>query len=227
MSERLVKCCIDYPRGGLDIPSYAALEMTKKWPPGQVLRVSFLDNEFAQADVVAQYAAEWSKFANITMDFSSKGRAHIRISFRSSGSWSVIGIDAFDVPSYEPTMNFGWLRQGLPQDEARAVVLHEFGHALGLIHEHQNPAGGIPWNKDAVYASLSGPPNKWDRAGIEHNMFETYNKDRTQYTVVDLESIMRYPIDPRWVTDPAYAVGFNAGLSDVDKAFIALQYPRD
>jgi len=29
------------------------------------------------------------------------------------------------------------------------TVLHEFGHALGLIHEHQNPAsGGFKWNRE-------------------------------------------------------------------------------
>ena len=52
------------------------------------------------------------------------------------------------------------------------MILHEFGHALGLIHEHQNPIQAIDWNKPAVIADLSGPPNNWDRDTIEHNMFE-------------------------------------------------------
>ena len=48
-------------------------------------------------------------------------------------------------------MNYGWLTPESAQDEVRRVVLHEFGHALGLIHEHQNPkGGGIEWNRDAV-----------------------------------------------------------------------------
>ena len=44
-------------------------------------------------------------------------------------------------------MSFGWLSQDLPEDQFRAVVLHEFGHALGLIHEH--PAR---WNRPALGA---------------------------------------------------------------------------
>jgi len=37
----------------------------------------------------------------------------------------------------------------------RPTVLHEFGHALGLIHEHQSPfKGGFEWNKDEVRGSL-------------------------------------------------------------------------
>ncbi len=32
-----------------------------------------------------------------------------------------------------------WLTPESSDDEIRRVVSHEFGHALGLIHEHQNP----------------------------------------------------------------------------------------
>ena len=33
----------------------------------------------------------------------------------------------------------------------RATVLHEFGHAIGLIHEHQSPfKGGFEWNREEV-----------------------------------------------------------------------------
>jgi len=36
-------------------------------------------------------------------------------------------------------MNLGFLDGG--------TAAHEFGHAIGLAHEHQNPAGGIQWNE--------------------------------------------------------------------------------
>lgn len=45
----------------------------------------------------------------------------------------------------------------LTAGEPRPLVPHEFGHAVGLIHEHQNPEGGVPWSRDAVVADLSGP----------------------------------------------------------------------
>ena len=35
-------------------------------------------------------------------------------------------------------------------------MLHEFGHALGLIHEHQSPfPGGFEWNREAVSEDTS------------------------------------------------------------------------
>lgn len=43
-----------------------------------------------------------------------------------AGSWSYIGTDATRLPLESFTMNLGFVD--------RTTVLHEFGHALGLIH---------------------------------------------------------------------------------------------
>jgi hypothetical protein len=102
-------------------------------------------------------------------------------------------------------------------------VLHEFGHALGLIHEHQSPASGIPWNRDAVYTSLSGSPNYWDRQTIDANLFQAYDQAETNYTRTDPDSIMMYPIPPSW-TDGKYTVGLNSALSRTDLEFIRQIY---
>jgi hypothetical protein len=121
-------------------------------------------------------------------------------------------------------MNFGWLTPDSSDDEVRRVVLHEFGHALGLIHEHQNPSGGIQWNKDAVKRDLSGPPNNWPPDVIEHNMFELYKNSDTNYTKLDPGSIMMYPIPVSWTTN-GFSVGLNSDLSKTDESFIRQQYP--
>ncbi len=220
-----IRCCIDYPQRGTDMPSYAALIDAKKWPNGQVLSVRFLDGDPAVQAKVAQYAKTWSSFANITFAFGNDSAAQIRISFKYSGSWSTIGTDALDGPANQPTMNYGWLEPDTEDDEYSRVVIHEFGHALGLIHEHQNPAGGIPWNKPVVYKTLSGPPNNWNHAEVDLNMFQTYAADQTSHTAVDKDSIMMYPIPPEY-TDGKYVVGWNRVLSDTDKAFIAQMYPK-
>ena len=121
-------------------------------------------------------------------------------------------------------MNFGWIDANSSDTELRSVVLHEFGHALGLIHEHQNPKGGIKWNRDAVIADLSGPPNNWDLATIENNMFKKYSPGEVSGTDVDAKSIMMYPIPASWTLD-GFSAGFNSGLSEKDKTFIRFAYP--
>jgi len=163
--------------------------------------------------------------ANLKFSWGPADTADIRISFKYSGSWSVIGTTCKNVPKNQPTMNFGWLTPGVKDQEAERVILHEFGHALGLIHEHQNPVDAIKWNKPAVYHDLSGPPNNWDKATIDHNMFEKYPKQSIQGTSLDKSSIMMYPIAKSWVLDPSQAVGMNTTLSPVDKSFIKKAYP--
>ena len=122
-------------------------------------------------------------------------------------------------------MNFGWLTPASTEREYSRVVLHEFGHSLGMIHEHQNPAAGIKWNRKAVSIALAGPPNSWDQATIDHNMFETYDRTITQFTAFDPDSIMVYAVPAGWTLD-GIALQANEHLSPSDKTFIAARYPR-
>jgi len=122
-------------------------------------------------------------------------------------------------------MNYGWLTPASAEQEVRRVVLHEFGHAIGLIHEHQNPQHTINWNKPAVIHDLSGPPNSWDEATIDTNMFKFYQPGEVDATDVDPVSIMMYPIPKSWTTD-GFSAGLNGELSDMDKSKVRSHYPR-
>ena len=197
------------------------------WKPGRVLRVRFLDGDpRVQAKVIA-IAKEWEKFANIRFIFGSDPDAEIRVSFIADrGSWSFCGTDCLAIPKDRPTLNLGWLQISTANEEYNRVVLHEFGHALGLAHEHQNPATTIPWNKPAVYRAYAGPPNNWPPEKVDVNLFQTYAADQTQHTEFDRHSIMLYPV-PKELTDGSFEIGWNAALSDTDKAFIASLYPFD
>lgn len=201
----------------------AALVKDSKWQQPQI-SISFLDGTDEQKALVIKYAEEWLQYANLTFSWEQPPNTDIRISFQYRGSWSVIGSTAKNVPKSQPTMNFGWLNPGVSDEEAKRVIMHEFGHALGLIHEHQNPINDIKWNKPAVIADLSGPPNNWDLQTIEHNMFEQYPSNEIAGTKLDWHSIMLYPIPKSWTLDGKSA-GLNNGLSQEDRNFIAKQYP--
>ena len=82
-------------------------------------------------------------------------------------------------------MNFGWFDDNTPQAEVRSTTLHEFGHALGLIHEHQSPTAGINWNKEVVYQDMAG--QGWSRAKVDQHIFKKYStREITNYSAFDL-----------------------------------------
>ncbi len=236
--ERIIvmpKTCLDrylpgespYERGEPDASggTKAAALRSKLWEPAdRTLRVRFLDGDVGVQQKVIHFAQEWTAVANLHFGFGDHPTAEIRISFQQPGSWSFIGTDALGVPADEPTMNFGWLTPGTPNDEVRRVVLHEFGHALGLIHEHQSPAATIPWNRAAVYDYYEGPPNHWSRQEVEANLFQTYDTESTQHSAFDMHSIMLYPIPPEFALG-GFSVSWNQTLSPLDKAYIAAWYP--
>lgn len=231
-----LKLCVDrFPPGENYSPLHqpsdstttrAAVLINKLWEAGRTLRVRFLDGDAFVQRKVAQFAHEWSQHGNILFAFGDDPNTEIRISFLQPGSWSLIGTDALDrrTPREQPTMNYGWLTRATANDEVRRVVLHEFGHALGLVHEHQNPATTIPWNRDAVYAFYQGAPNFWSKEQVDINIFQVYDQRFTKYTRFDRKSIMLYPI-PQELTLDDFEVGWNSDFSYLDKLFIRKWYP--
>ncbi len=202
-------------------PTRAALVIAKRWEVGRILKAGFFGGTDIQHRNIERWASEWFEHANLGIQFGDVAGADIRIAFTSTGSWSYVGTDCASIPADQPTMNFGW-------EPDEGTVLHEFGHALGLIHEHQNPKATINWNRKAVIDALSGAPNYWDEATIEHNMFRRYDVDQINGTAFDSKSVMLYAFPAEWTggdlsTDP------NEALSPVDIEFIRSQggYPHD
>lgn len=205
-----------------------ALVTKSMWQKGTTITISFLDGSSIQKAKVKKYARYWISKAgtNIKFNFISGKTGTVRISFIADpGSWSVIGTECLTVPVTSPTMNFGWLRNDTADSEYERVVVHEFGHSLGCIHEHQNPAGGIHWNKPVVYKYYEGPPNNWSKTDVDRNLFQKYSANQTQFTQLDPNSIMMYPVPAQFTTD-GFTVGMNMQLSPTDISFIRKEYPK-
>lgn len=206
--------------GFYPIPLELAVLTSSKWSPGRVIKIAFMDGSATQIQEVRRQAELWLPLISLSFDWSAPLRsADVRISFSQNGAWSYIGTDCLTIPPGQPTMNYGFLQEG--------TAVHEFGHMLGCIHEHQSPAAGkIPWIASRVYAYYGGPPNRWSKQTVDQNIFQHYAEERTQHSAWDKGSIMEYPIDAQLVSDPAYAVGWNTVLSPTDQAYIASVYPR-
>jgi serralysin len=219
--------CVLMMPGKTEGAERAALLNESKWPANSEIRVKFLEGDPDLLKRVRSVAEEWvgTEMANVDLRFVDSGDADVRVAFaQGDGSWSYLGTTAQQIPVDQQTMNFGWLTPASDDDEVRRVVLHEFGHALGLIHEHQNPNTPIQWNRPAVIAALSGSPNFWDLATIEHNIFELYDSAAVTSTPTDKDSIMMYAIPATWTTD-GFSADLNRDLSDTDREFIRSAYP--
>lgn len=224
-----------------NLPAYEATALTGRlWANGRTLSIAFVEDALppdlrkSVPGLVQQYAGRWLEHANLTFAWGAGAEeAEIRIGFDPGvGNWSYIGTDALAFTNGEITMNLGALARPLAEEQVRRIVLHEFGHTLGLVHEHQSPAAGIRWNRDAVLRAFAGSPNHWDPEKVEINIFRRYDRTHSQYadllplgTAFDRESIMIYRIPPEWTLNEV-AYRENTDLSPTDIRFIARCYPR-
>lgn len=197
----------------------AIVPVGKLWMNGSTLHVRFLGGTATQQAKAREQGQWWTQHANLKLVFDDAPDSQIRIAFDSAdGAWSYLGTDCLQIPRNQPTMNLGFLDGG--------TAAHEFGHAIGLAHEHQNPRGGIQWNEAKVIADLSGPPNSWDEAQIRHNVLRKYSVDQVKGTAFDPDSIMLYFFPASWTLN-GVATKANKVLSAVDKSYMgsAEAYP--
>jgi hypothetical protein len=94
------------------------------------------------------------------------------------------------------------------REDRRRTTLHEFGHALGLMHEHLHPDSGFNFREDVIVKEMKEfgwcRPDKPDEdclVKVKQHITEPATPDHAcrgapQY---DETSIMHYPIPARWL----------------------------
>jgi hypothetical protein len=213
----------------------AILNTQSKWVNGTVLHYCFFQGghfDVPEKQVKAiRGAFETWKAVGIGLQFKEVNQlseAEVRIGYSTAdgSSASSVGRDVLDVSLDQPTTVYGW---DLTSKYGQGTALHELGHVLGMEHEHQNPFAGITWNEDAVYKSLGGPPNNWDRPTTFHNILEKLTKQQVQGSTWDPDSIMEYEFAPGLIIAPVpydkTGITPPGTLSDADKEWARKWYP--
>lgn len=144
----------------------------------------------------------------------------IRVQFeQDQGSWSALGREALDNQDpVIPTINFGWLNY--------TIVVHEFLHALGFIHEHKRADIDIVWNITLLRQWYRGIPHFWTFEQIDRNIVNTFNIDEFNGLQYDPKSIMRNIIPCELIVLPAFCDDtIVQDLSEHDIKMLHTQYP--
>ncbi|MGH1417974.1 MAG: hypothetical protein ACRBCJ_03860 [Hyphomicrobiaceae bacterium] len=218
------------------------------WPPSiKKINVCFFNGHRAFHQLIAMTALEWT-IGNvlIPLDFGDLNQpracsenefSHIRVSLNDKGqNYSAVGILSYkSFAQTEESMSISVVNPNTKKlvnaIDLRRAVLHEFGHALGLAHEHQSPFGKCEeeYNWKYIYRDSAKPPLKWSKKVVDHNMRQL-NRPGTFASEFDKDSIMLYTFPEQFFKAGKNSSCFseeNYSISKVDRDVIAELYPAD
>ena len=212
-----------------------------RWDNHKRLTVKFLDGDDAVHNLVKTYVKEWEACTSLEFDFDhSDQNVDIHISFYDDaecktlnidpGHWSYVGTDCSGIEQDEPTMNLdikSYMRNPtMPENstEMKAVILHEFGHAMGFIHEHLRKEWVEKLDAKKVLENYRQSQG-WDDEKIENNVLKPLEVDPESSSEFDTKSIMMYSFSKDEDGAP-FDVKENVELSELDKEWAARIYPK-
>jgi hypothetical protein len=155
------------------IPVYYA----KKWPRG-VVPVAFDSTiPLSYRNAFNSACAVWSQYAGVKCISRTTQADYLYVTDDASGCYTNLGAYSGPVPSASQRRVFNFSASWC---WAQDKLLHEIGHVLGLMHEHQRP------DRD-TYVTLN-------LANVQSGFAYAYDKFTTmaEYSSYDYLSIMHY-----------------------------------
>lgn len=214
-----------------DTPSTSTVSRVKRgvankkalWPQHKTLTIAFMDATKSEKNYIRRIIEHnFSGLINLKLNFVEGMHGNIRISTAKdgTGTWSTLGTHALKVPADQPTMHIDFPPS---TGDLQANIMHEFGHALGVEHEHQHPDRLLDFNTPKAYEYFTNEYN-WRKSDTLQNFLKKLKPADVITRPYDMKSIMHYPISEEALWKQP-GIGLNATLSEEDKLFLKLLYP--
>lgn len=187
------------------------------WKPNSIINISFHGRKNYKSPVI-KAIDDWQKYINLKFKIVERG--DVRIGFYDDHAFSFLGqINLLFFSGL--TMNI----YPANEEEMYETALHEFGHVLGLEHEHQHPQANFGFDKEGL--KKWGAKIQLTREELKNSIkpLKENNKNQLVLTPFDKDSIMMYDL-PGYVFKNKKSLKKNKKLSDGDKNIVKILYPK-
>ena len=200
--------------------AFVVYEDTRIWNKKSIT-FYFLDGTAQQKSEVKRFAKLWERYTGIKFKYSNDSPGffnfsqYYTISFKGGSNQSSVG-------RVNGQIEFGELSDNIIF--RKSTILHEFGHMLGLSHEHQRADRPSFLNSTKILENCKLKQTKSKQWCYENILKQNFEEVFVQ-SDYDEESIMHY--DLRTITGDDKYKDKNNALSFTDKYFIAMVYNQN
>ncbi|MFK8012654.1 MAG: M12 family metallopeptidase [Marinicellaceae bacterium] len=206
--------------------AFIIYEGTKIWDQDSIV-FYFLDGSDQQQSEVKEFSKLWQRYTGIQFKFSTKKpprfnlKKYYKITFKGNSNESTQG-----------AIN-GIIHLGHLSDDIifrKTTILHEFGHMLGLAHEHQRFDRPTSLNNSQLIDACMINQQQ-QKAWCEENLNNVSRRQEFIKSEYDEHSIMHYKLNNVAGNDSELLEKLpesnNNSLSYTDKYYIALLYNQN